>query len=577
MSNYKRIIESFNPYTETNEGFFDKDTREKRREERKEKRSEKGFNDGGSEEDSLATGKFKISSYIKAVTALKNNIIATLTDVDQHVNTHPNLQAFKDKFKKDLVRAAKVLGEISYLKTKEGNRLENDEDQELIKGYKDIYNSLKNDFEGDSVEYKQERDASIIKALKDMKFSEIGDPLKEANKIFGDARELLDEFQTNLAKGVIGGATVSKDTEVAKKEEESPKGALKIKETIKKGAKKNDEVKRFQQLLIDKFGKNKDLLNTDTWKTFAKYGADGNFGNGTGNVVLLFKKLYKLNDKTSSITQELIDKITAEAVKESLLLSFNSFLDKKNGVSEQFDASAIASADAEITKNAPATETKKKEIPKLDAKKALAEVKPEEKKVITDLDAEAMYKKAKEEVKNELKLEDTEKALKNIKGVFIVDGFDSSKEYKLDTKNPKKGYFAKCKGLLFFQNNICIRTYDGMIGWYDAETGYYKGKDGWREKISDMIKRGGVPKKMKYFFNEIINALNTSKPEEQEIWNKLLKTDELTIKSIINSFKWMKTEGNEKVDLISRIVNLREKGKVKEFYTKYKKTIDSLT
>lgn len=356
MSNYKRIIESFNPYTETNEGYFDKDTREKRRAERKEDRREKKFNSGGAEEDSLVTGKFKISAYIKAITALKNDIIATLADVDQHIKTTPELEGSKEKFKKELIRAARVLGEISYLKTKEGNTLENDEDQELIKGYRDIYNSLKNDFEGDSEAYRKERDELIIKSLKSLKFSEISEPIKQATVLFREARELLDVFKDNLSKGVIGNTTLAKDS--GKKEDVvKTEGALKIKSPIAKGAKKNAEVKSFQQLLIDKFSKNKDLVATATWKAFAKYGADGNFGNGTANVVILFKKLYKLDDKTSSITQELIDKISAEAVKESLLLSFNSFLNKKKGILEEFSTLDIAAAEAFVTKKAPASGT----------------------------------------------------------------------------------------------------------------------------------------------------------------------------------------------------------------------------
>ena len=64
-----------------------------------------------------------------------------------------------------------ISGEISYLKTKEGNTLENDEDQELIKGYRDVYNSLKNDYECDSESYRKERDELIIKSLKE--FDEI--------------------------------------------------------------------------------------------------------------------------------------------------------------------------------------------------------------------------------------------------------------------------------------------------------------------------------------------------------------------------------------------------------------------
>ena len=356
MSNYKRIIESFNPYTKTNEGYFDKDTREKRRAERKENRAEKKFNKGGAEEDSLVTGKFKINAYIKAITSLKNDIIATLGDVDQHIKTTPELGTYKEKFKKDLIRAARVLGEISYLKTKEGNTLENDEDQELIKGYRDVYNSLKNDYEGDSESYRKERDELIIKSLKELKFSEISDPIKQASALFNEATELLAIFNDNLSRGVIGDTTVAKD-DVKKDDDKKTQSSLKIKASIAKGARKNDEVKTFQQLLIDKFAKNKDLVATTTWKAFAKYGADGNFGNGTANVILLFKKLYKLDDKTSSITQELIDKISAEAVKESLLLSFNSFLNKQKGILEEFSAADIEAAETFVTKKAPVSDT----------------------------------------------------------------------------------------------------------------------------------------------------------------------------------------------------------------------------
>ena len=82
---------------------------------------------------------------------------------------------------------------------------------------------------------------------------------------------------------------------------------------------------------------------------------------------------------------------------------------------------------------------------------------------------------------------------------------------------------------------------------------------------------------MKYFFDLITNALWQTSPEEQEVWDKLLKTDDATIKAILKSFAWMKDEYGDKTDIIAKIISYRKKGKIKTFYDKYKKTIDSLS
>jgi hypothetical protein len=104
---------------------------------------------------------------------------------------------------------------------------------------------------------------------------------------------------------------------------------------FKKGsvAKGDSELKKFQQLVIDKFAKK--LAGNTLYKKFAKFGADGSYGPTTEKMVAALKSALGCSDKDGkTITAELITKINTNKIDEGVYLGLNSRL------VEQFDMGA---------------------------------------------------------------------------------------------------------------------------------------------------------------------------------------------------------------------------------------------
>jgi len=100
---------------------------------------------------------------------------------------------------------------------------------------------------------------------------------------------------------------------------------IKLAAPLKKGA-KGDQVKAVQELIITKMAKK--LANDSEYKRFAKFGADGKFGNSTAAIIPLLKSGLGLTDKSSDMTQELVDKLAA--VKESFVFEQEFDMDAYN-------------------------------------------------------------------------------------------------------------------------------------------------------------------------------------------------------------------------------------------------------
>ena len=115
-----------------------------------------------------------------------------------------------------------------------------------------------------------------------------------------------------------------------------------ITEVIKRSAVAGTEdqrVKEFQQLVIDKFAKHPTIGQSDLYKKFAKYKADGDYGPTTDAMVAWLKLGFHTSDEKdtsrgNTITPELVKKINAENVSESVYLDLNS------RIVEQFDIDA---------------------------------------------------------------------------------------------------------------------------------------------------------------------------------------------------------------------------------------------
>ena len=78
----------------------------------------------------------------------------------------------------------------------------------------------------------------------------------------------------------------------------------------------NPEVKKFQELVVDKFGKIKAITSLPQ---YTKMGTDGKFGPNTRDIVKILKKGFDLQDSSGDITKELVDEIQiqADTIKES--------------------------------------------------------------------------------------------------------------------------------------------------------------------------------------------------------------------------------------------------------------------
>lgn len=78
----------------------------------------------------------------------------------------------------------------------------------------------------------------------------------------------------------------------------------------------NPEVKKFQELVVDKFGKIKAITSLPQ---YTKMGTDGKFGPNTRDIVKILKKGFGLTDASGDITKELVDEIQVQAdtIKES--------------------------------------------------------------------------------------------------------------------------------------------------------------------------------------------------------------------------------------------------------------------
>jgi peptidoglycan hydrolase-like protein with peptidoglycan-binding domain len=90
----------------------------------------------------------------------------------------------------------------------------------------------------------------------------------------------------------------------------------------------NPEVKKFQELVVDKFGK---INKISSLPQFKMMGTDGKFGKGTRDMVKILKKGFDLSDTSGDITKELLDEIQvqSDSIKESVnsrVYTFSDFL-----------------------------------------------------------------------------------------------------------------------------------------------------------------------------------------------------------------------------------------------------------
>jgi hypothetical protein len=140
----------------------------------------------------------------------------------------------------------------------------------------------------------------------------------------------------------------------------------------------NPEVKKFQELVMDKFGKIKAITSLPQ---YTKMGTDGKFGPNTRDIVKILKKGFGLSDSSGDITKELVDEIQiqADTIKESDNTRIFKFSDFVNISEAAFDLTAavdtakslptykpVSTGSGASSKTSAKAEVKKEEVKKED-------------------------------------------------------------------------------------------------------------------------------------------------------------------------------------------------------------------
>ena len=185
--------------------------------------------------------------------------------------------------------------------------------------------------------------------------------MAKTNKSFSDASTLFVKA-LNAANRAITKEKEVKDklaAEAAAKGETEKKpeaSALKIGKNLTKASvagKEDETVKKFQKLVLDKFKDNKDVSETELFKKFQKFGADGKFGGTTAGIVVSLKAGFGLDDTSTDITQELIDEVSAikpgANESENVIRDF----DKFSSIYEAFDSTKFKTASTGATVVSP--------------------------------------------------------------------------------------------------------------------------------------------------------------------------------------------------------------------------------
>jgi hypothetical protein len=277
--------------------------------------------------------------------------------------------------------------------------------------------------------------------------------LAKTNKSFANASTLfvkaLAAANKALAKEAEVKGKLAAEAEKGKEaEKKAGESTIRLPKNITRaavGSKEDETIGKVQQLIIDKFGKNKDVNSVELFQKFLKFGADKRFGGTTAGMIVALKSGFSLDDTTPDITQELLDELTKVKVEESenFVRNFSKF----SAIMEDFD---FAKFKAAATGANPQV---KSQLKTSDVNKVVANKDAGEKEVGKDMAAKI------EDLVNK-KFEDEKKA--KVKEKLIELG---AKEIK----DAKDGAIAAMGTMRFYPNGIFWRSTTGKTGKFPSD------------------------------------------------------------------------------------------------------------
>ena len=465
------------------------------------KRSEKFVNRGN------------LVSFVNNCKSLVSQIQAKLDQVSTYKTASPNLKtpsAYEAKFTELLNRTNELTKDAKSTRKEEGKKTK---DQDLITKYNDLYTEIKGDLEESSKQFDTKIKDERISYLKGLKYA-------KASEVIGKAVEAK-----NRGDQKINAAIAKAAAEASVKKEGSSSNGLQIKEPIKRSAvkgKKDPDVEAFQKLVLDKFKGIKKIADNPLFQKFAKYGADGLFGNSTAGIIQGLKAGFGLKDTSSDITAELVGKIKTEKIAESRIqvLKYSDFENLTKSVMEEFDFGAFNKT-IEAGKLVDPNYVK----PKISEIASSTKSSGTDKKISSE-DIKKAVDDAVNKLNGDFKREEIIKELVKIKGVKKEEKYDGEKVMAI----------AVSPGMRFYENGAALRVWDKMLGFYDLTKDEFKGNDGSIDKISEVVSKV-TPSKYSKKTQSLSFDIYGGAPRNKSLYNDLLNWKPEEIKLLARAYK----------------------------------------
>jgi hypothetical protein len=466
--------------------------------------------------ESKRSGKFvnrgNLVSFVNNCKSLVSQIQAKLDQVSTYKTASPNLKtpsAYEAKFTELLNRANELTKDAKSTRKEDGKKTK---DQDLITKYNDLYTEIKGDLEESSKQFDTKIKDERISYLKGLKYA-------KASEVIGKAVEAK-----NSGDQKVNAAIAKAAAEASVKKEGSSSDGLQIKEPIKRSAvkgKKDPDVEAFQKLVLDKFKGIKKITDNPLFQKFAKYGADGLFGNSTAGIIQGLKAGFGLKDTSSDITAELVDKIKTEKIAESRIqvLKFSDFENLTKSVMEEFDFDAFKK-----TIEQGGARGDEKPASKSSISSAIKNSGTDKK--ISQEEIKKEIEKGIEKFKSDLSREEIIKKLVKIDGIKKNDKFDGEKSYAIGLSD----------GMSFFDNGRALRRFDKVMGTYDIEKDEFKGDDGSVDKLSKIVK-DVTPEKYGKKCKELYNDLYLGGARNKKLYTDLLGWSTESMKLLAQAYK----------------------------------------
>jgi hypothetical protein len=310
---------------------------------------------------------------------------------------------------------------------------------------------------------------------------------KEASSILVQAFGLVQTAK-NLEKAYLNKKEEAKQKETAAKIKVSLTVPT-VDYTPEETKNVNPEVKKFQELVVDKFGKIKAITSLPQ---YTKMGTDGKFGPNTRDIVKILKKGFGLSDSSGDITKELVDEIQiqADTIKESGNSRIFKFSDFVNISEAAFDLTVAVDTAKALPTYKPTSSPKAESTSSSAKSGAKTEVKAEEvkkedtslKQALTNGEIQTITKEiidASNGSTDEPKFLSAIEKLKNKKDFEILNGL-------LSRSNSVQGNFKKLGELGLKYGS----TYKNLAAMINGEMG--SDDTGTVRLIKDHLKKIGV-------------------------------------------------------------------------------------